>query len=500
MGCTTLLVGKNVSYDGSTIIARNEDSFLGAFNPKSFIYVKPEDQPRHYVSTLAHFEIDLPDDPMGYTAIPNAVLDEGLWSHGGINTANVAMTATETLTTNERVRGADPFVEYKPATETEPEQIGGIGEEDMVTLVLPYIKSAREGVERLGSLLGEYGTYEMNGIAFSDEDEIWWLETVGGHHWIAAKVPDDMVVIMPNQLGIDFFDLNDALEDKDEFMCSPDLKEFLEENHLDLTLRPSDPAEDPEEGIFNPREAFGSHGEVDHLYNTPRAWDIGRTLAPNTYDWYGATEDDWYDVDSDDIPWAIYPERKVTVEDVKDVLSLHFQGTDYDPYAIFGDDSVRGSLRPIAINRNGVLSVMQIRPYMPDELKGIQWVTYGPNQYNALIPFYARVEDTPDYMKTTGKISTDSFYWMNRLLAVTADPVHSEVIGDVEHYQQAMEAEGHSILKKYDKLAGGEDCALRMEANQAMADFAEKETSAILDKTLFAATTHMKNKYDRTDG
>ena len=68
-------------------------------------------------------------------------------------------------------------------------------------LVLPYINSAREGVKRLGSLLEQYGTYEKNGIAFQDADEIWWLETIGGHHWIARKVPDDSYVVMPNQLG-----------------------------------------------------------------------------------------------------------------------------------------------------------------------------------------------------------------------------------------------------------------------------------------------------------
>lgn len=43
----------------------------------------------------------------------------------------------------------------------------------------------------------------MNSIAFQDVDEIWWLETVGGHHWIARRVPDDCYVIMPNQLGLD---------------------------------------------------------------------------------------------------------------------------------------------------------------------------------------------------------------------------------------------------------------------------------------------------------
>ena len=45
--------------------------------------------------------------------------------------------------------------------------------EDIVYLVLPYIHSAREGVQRLGSLLEQYGTYEMNGIAF--RDLVFWM-------------------------------------------------------------------------------------------------------------------------------------------------------------------------------------------------------------------------------------------------------------------------------------------------------------------------------------
>ena len=37
MPCTTLLVGKKASYDGSTLVARNEDSGAGEFTPKKFI-------------------------------------------------------------------------------------------------------------------------------------------------------------------------------------------------------------------------------------------------------------------------------------------------------------------------------------------------------------------------------------------------------------------------------------------------------------------------------
>ena len=210
MPCTTILVGKKASYDGSTIIARNDDSGSGHYTSKKLAVIKPEEQPKIYKSVISHVEIELPENPMRYTAMPNAEEGEGIWAACGVNEAHVGMTATETITSNPRVLGADPLVRYQPAKDGKEEIPGGIGEEDIVYIVLPYIHSAREGVKRLGSLLEQYGTYEMNGIAFQDADEIWWLETIGGHHWIARKVPDDVYVMMPNQFGMDQFDLEDA--------------------------------------------------------------------------------------------------------------------------------------------------------------------------------------------------------------------------------------------------------------------------------------------------
>ena len=331
MACTTILVGKKASYDGSTMIARNDDSPSGRFTPKKYVVVHPDEQPRKYISVLSHVEIDLPDNPMRYTAVPNALEGDGIWAASGVNEANVAMTATETITSNPRVLGADPLVVYQPAKDEQEEVKGGIGEEDIVCLVLPYIRSAREGVKRLGSLLEQYGTYEMNGIAFQDAEEIWWLETIGGHHWIARKVPDDVYVIMPNQLGIDQFNLEDAFSEQKEYMCSTDLKDFIEKYHLNLAM----------DGVLNPRDAFGSHDDSDHVYNTPRAWYMGRCLNPHTWRWDGPAPD--FTPYSDNIPWCMVPEKKVTVEDVKYVLSSHFQGTSYDPYAGYGESNMRGA-------------------------------------------------------------------------------------------------------------------------------------------------------------
>ena len=114
-------------------------------------------------------------------------------------------------------------MEYRPAKGGQPEVPGGIGEEDIVYLVLPYIHTGPRGVQRLGRLLQTYGTYEMNGIAFADVNEVWWLETIGGHHWIARRVPDDVYVVMPNQLGLDSFDLTDAWASRRNTCARPTL-------------------------------------------------------------------------------------------------------------------------------------------------------------------------------------------------------------------------------------------------------------------------------------
>ena len=488
MPCTTILVGKNASYDGSTLMARNEDSQSGVFTAKKFIAVSPEEQPRHYVSVISKVEIDLPDDPMRYTAVPNALPDEGIWGEAGINTCNVAMSATETITSNARVLGADPLVK------------GGIGEEDMVTIVLPYIHSAREGVLRMGRILEEFGTYEMNGIGFQDVNEIWWMETIGGHHWIAKRVPDDEYVVMPNQQGIDWFDMEDALGEQKNNMCSADLAEFIRKNHLDVTMR--DP-EDPEDVLekddaFDVRGAFGSRADSDHVYNTPRAWIMERYLNPGTFTWDGENAD--YTPESDDIPWSLIPERKVTIEDVKYVLSAHFQGTPYDPYG--KDAKGRGKYRPIGINRNNFVSCTQLRPYGPKECMAVQWIAMGSNVFNAFVPFYANVDTTPSYLsETTGEVRTDNFYWANRLIGALADAHFSTCMNLVERYQNKVHAEGMRFLRETDERMAceGETGRCLAEANERMAEYVRRETQELLSEVLYEASMGMKNGFSRSD-
>ncbi len=501
MPCTTILVGKSASHDGSTIVARNEDAPGGQFTPKRFVVVRPDEQPRHYRGVISHVEVELPDDPMRYTALPNALPDEGVWAEAGVNEANVSMSATETLTTNERVLAADPLVALVPAQGAPgepgyvPEVPGGIGEEDMVTLVLPYVRSAREGVLRLGGLLERYGTYEMNGIAFSDVDEVWWLETVGGHHWIARRLPDDCYATIPNQLGLDSFDLADAFGAQRDHLCSSDLRAFIAHSHLDLA-RPGD--------ALNPRDAFGSHSDADHVYNTPRAWDIQHRL--NARAWAAGELDD---PEADDIPWCRVPDRLLTIQDVKDALSLHYQGTPFDPYERRGDGGdagTRGAYRPIGINRNCELSVVQIRPYAPAQTRALQWVALGCNVFNALVPFFANVDETPAYLANTGaRVTTDSFYWANRLVAALADPHFGACQPHVERYQQRVPAEAMAVLGRAERaLAEGDADATSApaalgRANERVAELLRARTDELLGEVLREASLRMRNAFSRSD-
>ena len=495
MACTTILVGKNASYDGSTMIARNDDSGSGHFTAKKFVVVKPEELPAVYQSVISHVQIPLPGagQAMRMTAMPNAVAGKGIWAASGVNAANVGMTATETITSNPRVLGADPLAVYQPAQGDQPEVPGGIGEEDIVYLVLPYICSARQGVERLGRLLETYGTYEMNGIAFQDVHEIWWLETIGGHHWMARRVPDDSYVVMPNQLGIDSFDFADAAGAQENYMCSADLKEFVDKYHLDLSL----------DGEFNPRDAFGSHDDSDHVYNTPRAWFMLRYLNPNTWAWDGPDAD--YTPRSDDLPWCMVPERKVTPEDVKYLLSSHYQGTPYDPYAAYGDQKSKGAYRSIGINRNDFMALIQMRPDVPEDFRAVEWIAYASNAFKTMVPFYANVDITPAYLAcTTGEVSTDSFYWVSRMIAAMADAAYGKSIFHIERYEEAVLSATRALLHAYDeKQRSAFDpaarAALREEANEAIAKALKARAADTLDKVLFELSCNMKNAYSRSD-
>ena len=132
--CTSILIGKNATTDGSVIIGRNEDAKTAwpkhlAFNPHKIT------EDNIFKSKDNRFEIKLPSESFAYSSTPEWTDKYGIFEEDGINEYHVAMSATESAYANDRVQAADPFNEKS-----------GILEEAMVTVVLPYVKTARQGV------------------------------------------------------------------------------------------------------------------------------------------------------------------------------------------------------------------------------------------------------------------------------------------------------------------------------------------------------------------
>ncbi|MFK5631572.1 C69 family dipeptidase [Lactobacillus delbrueckii] len=467
--CTTILVGKDATIDGSTMIARSEDGG-STIIPEAFIAVNPKEQPKHYKAVISGQEIDDEDllpNPLRYTSVPDASGKNGIWAAAGINDATVAMTATETITTNSRIQGIDPLVEE-----------GGLGEEDFVTLTLPYIHSAREGVKRLGYLVEKYGTYEMNGSAFADHDEVWYIETIGGHHCAARRIPDDAYVAAPNRLNIDFFDFND----EENFMCSSDLLDIINEYHLN-----------PDYQGYNLRHIFGSSTIKDAHYNNPRAWYIHRYFDP---EWEGEPGDQ-------DQPFITYAKKKISPEDIKFLESSHYQDTKYDVYSTTNTEAEKKLFRPIGINRNFETHILQIRNDVEEGIAGVQWLAFGPNTFNCFVPFYTNVTTTPASFQTGPDFDLTKIFWLNKLNAQLGDTNYKVYSALEQAFEEKTMAKLRQIENETDRAVKGltgRDLQEKLEeANQKMADLTYKQTAALTGEMVKDGHSLMKLKYDLLD-
>ena len=146
---------------------------------------------------------------------------------------------------------------------------------------------------------------------------------------------------------------------------------------------------------------------------------------------------------------------------------------------------------------------MQIRPYRPQANRAVQWLTYASNPFNALVPFFSSVGTTPEYLSnTTAQVTTESFYWANRIIAALSDPHFGACAPHIERYQMAVGSKARAIIAATQKeLVESEDAMPRLEAaNQAIADMLRGETDKLLDHVLFESSMRMRNGFSRSDG
>lgn len=439
--CTSILIGKSASVDGSVMIGRNEDS--RAAWPKKFVVHPASDQTtRQFSSQDNGFSIPLPNHAAKYTATPEWTDKYGIFEEDGINEFGVAMSATESTYANDRVLSADPLV------------TDGIGEEAMLTVVLPYIKTAREGVTRLGDIVSQYGTSETNGILFADRNEAWYFETGSGHYWVAQRIPDDSYAVIANQMAIQTINFEDATH----FMWQEGIQQFVTDNHLN-----------PQREGFNFRDIFGTNNQMDSYYNLPRVWYGQRMFNPSI------------DQQPNDrqMPFIRVAEKLLAVEDAQQFLGSHYQGTPYDPIGT-GTEAEKHRFRPVSLSTTQESHILQLRPYAQPELSGIHWLAMGVTAQSTYVPFYAGITKTPAaYQKADLPYSTDSAYWLFKLVGILVDG-HYKAFGDAlnQLQKQLRQSLGQTVIETDQKAVSMTGADLQTYLTAQSLDAAEM----VLDK------------------
>lgn len=431
--CTSILVGKNASLDGTIMIGRNEDA--KAAWPKHFIVHQRGDLEAEFVSKETNVKIPLPTPSFKYTATPEWTAKEGLFEEDGINEYHVAMSATESAYSNELVLGYDPLVKE------------GLNEEAMITVVLPFVKSAREGVQQLGNLIAKYGTGETNGVLFADDQEAWYFENGSGHYWDAQRIPDDGYAVVGNQLAIQEVDFSD----NDHFMFHPGIQDFVQQHHLN-----------PRPETFNFRKIFGTADRSDAIYSTPRVWYGHQMFSPQQ----AVNETP----ESQELPFIMKPEKQLSIFDVQNYLGSHYQGTAFDPIGT-GDQQDRHCYRPISLAKTQESHILQMnRPNGND----LHWLAMGVTAESSFVPFFADITDTPAaYHRGELPAQLDSAYWIFKHTGVLVDAQLHEFLPLLEDLQKEVNQDAIHFIHQIDVASRNRSDHWSQELTKQNIQFAE---------------------------
>ena len=416
--CTTIIVGQEQTADGSMIVARSED--WDAMEAKNYeIFEDTDNGPREFVAKDSPFRCELPEKALGYSALSPYNL-HGHWGSAGFNTAGVGMSATESIFSNDEVLKHDPLVE------------NGVAENSVFNITLPYVHTAREGVERLGMLIEKYGIAEGFGIGFVDSKEIWYLETACGHRWLACRMPKDQYFVTGNQSRFRTYDPND----KENYLASADLIEFAEKHGL----------YNPAQGAFDFHEAYARDIKLDTTYNYPRVWGLQQFFSPEIKN----------DVTKNTFPVFAKAAHKVTLTELRTAFRFHYDNTEHDPYL---NCNPKEPYRPVSIFRTTQTHLLQVRPELPQAIGCVNYVAMGMADLGVFLPLYQGITSYPEaYTKGNGESSADSAYWKFRKIMVLGmtnynkyAPIIKEAYAkfeaETDQWQREMEEEYLRIYK-----------------------------------------------------
>lgn len=381
--CTGFIIGKDLTTDGSTLYGRTED--LEPNHNKNFVvrerkYNKAGDK---FVDETNGFSFDLPAVSYKYTAVPDVTPEQGVFDEAGFNEEGVSISATVSASANDDIQKVDPYVK------------DGIAESALSSVVLPHVKTAKEGVELLAKIVREKGAAEGNIVTLADKTGVWYMEILSGHQYAAIKFPDDKYAVFPNTFFLGSVDKNDT----ENTILSADLEK---------TARDA--------GTY--KEINGSF-HVAQSYNPPlaeadrsRVWSGIKALDPNA------------DVQYDDEYFELMHSTsdKLSLRDAMNLQRNRLEGTDFKPQdqmELDGkgipDKTKADPVYKYPISNPNVMEahIFQLKDNLPASTGGgILWLAMGSPRNAPYLPYYGNISNTSQpYQEMSTAYNENSWYW-----------------------------------------------------------------------------------------
>lgn len=421
--CTNFLVGKAASKDGSTFISYSADSYtlFGELYHWPARKYKSGDMLKVNEWDTGKFLGEIPQVAETYNVI------------GNMNEHQLAIAET-TFGGREELQDPKGIIDYG----------------SLIYITLQRAKTAREAIKVMDFLVQNYGYYS-GGESFSiaDPNEVWVLEMIGkgegnkGAVWVAVRIPDDCISAHANQARIQQFPLNDP----ENCMYSPDVISFArEKGYFDKS-----DVEFSFAKAYNPLDFGGQRfceARVWSFFNKFNK-DMGKYV---TYA-QGKTQDP--------MPLYIKADRKLSLEDVRDMMRDHYEGTALDwrydgtvnPYEsayrwaplTWTVDSVEYcNERPIATQQTGFTFVAQMRSWLPDPVGGILWFGVDDAAQSVFVPMYSSITDVPEcFRKGNGDLYTFSWtssFWIHNWVSNMVYNRYNQMYPDMKKVQGELEA------------------------------------------------------------
>jgi abpB-like dipeptidase lipoprotein len=388
--CSAFIVGKDLTADGSTLFGRTEDYPYapdGGRHNQNYVVVpaktykdgdKIEDESNGF--TYPHLA-----NEMKYTAVYDSDRDNG--SNGnfaahGFNELGVAMTATVSATPNDKVLKEDPLVK------------DGLPEASLVDLALPRAKTAREVIETVAKVLDEKGSAEGNIIVAADKNELWYMEILSGHQYVAIKFPTNKYAVFANTYYLGHVDLND----KENVIASKNVEEVTKK---------ADNYKTDKDGNFMIAKSYGPDKYMER--NRSRTYAGIKWMDPQAKVNY---DDEAFDL----LREPTDPNKKYTVHDVIAEQRNRFEHLpEYkaDDLVEVGK-KIDTNVYKYALGNENVIDahVYQIKPNLPNAFGGVMWLGLAQSRNTPYVPFYGNVEDTYEAFKNRStKYDGKSWYW-----------------------------------------------------------------------------------------